>query len=480
MIRQSDIGFGELMAEQRELFEVLLRQHGLESGRLPIPRRRTADRAPLSSTQRRLWKLGELHRGSAFGNVDLSFRLRGPFNWVAAQFALDELCRRHEILRTTFECRDSGVMQCIHSPQPVRSRILDLRLLPTSGRWTTAIAAIEDQLRTPFDFAREPLLRATWIRLGEDDACLALTAHHLALEGWGMRLLLQEFSELYAAAHASRTPDLPDLPIQYGDFAAWEQERLESGALDAQKDYWMAKLAGLEHLELPSARVEFRPDARSNVVSVVLSSDVSARVHRFCRSCGVTAYTIFAAFLSVLFHRYSGQETFGLGTTIANRTRPETERLIGNFGNNLFLRVAMAGELTFRELVEQLRETIAEARVHAECPLEALDEAVPEFDLMFVMRDGTLEENLNLPELAVRKAPVELGLSPVDLKIDLCDGRTQISGAIEFSIGRFTLQQIERMRDDLLGVIETATASPNLSVRALAKPTGSDIRKVEV
>lgn len=476
-MKHGGAAWDDLVLEERELFELLLEKEGLDFGQLPIAKRPEKDWAPLSSTQERLWRLGQRYRRLPFGNVPIVLRLTGSFRVAAAQFAFDELVRRHEVLRTTFAEQGGRVVQRIHPARPVRFVKFDLRALPQGERWGAAERIFHEQLWAPFDYERDFLFRVSWIHLGESECCLALIVHHLITEGWGMRVLLQEFSRLYAAWGNPRAMALPPLAIQYGDYAAWEHERLGLADLAVQQKYWAQQISGAATPRLPGgARTESGVDPASSAIRMSIDRELTSDLRRLSRDHGVTLFETLSAMLGVFFHDDTAPADLAVGTTIACRDRPETERLIGNFGNNLFLRIKFENDPPFIELLGRVRDSSIEARANAAVPFERMFAAEAEksgvgaadFEFMFVMRDGRLAEHLQLPGVEVREAPLESGLLAVDLKLDLADGPDEITGVIEFRRARFTSEMVERMAGELLVLIQNAVANPTWPVSALA------------
>ena len=327
-----------LTREQRQLAALLLRQRGLDPAALPIPRRADASVAPLSVTQQRLWTSGQVAKGTAYGNVPVAVRIRGALDVDRMARALSLVIARHEVLRTSIPVERRRPFQRIHDAAPVDVPVEDLRSHPASEREVRFEARVVEEARRPFDLATDTLFRARAFRLEASDWGLLLVTHHLATDGWGARLLLDELSAAYRALADEREPDLPPLAVQYGDYAAWEVERFESGELEPQQRHWLERLAGAP----PQLRLPFDgPQSRSLVtesVRISLSPELSERVRKLSRSRSVTPYVTLLAAFKILLHRYTNQDDIVVGTIMSRRTRTETEPLIGNFGNNLLLR----------------------------------------------------------------------------------------------------------------------------------------------
>src|SRR5919106_3691376 len=241
-----------LTREQRRLAALLLRQRGLDPAQLPIPRRADAFVAPLSTTQQRLWTSGRIAEGTSYGNVPMAFRLRGSLNFEWLAKALSLVVARHEILRTTYTVEDGRPRQRVQSALPIRVPVEDLRLLPVSERVSRFESRVAEEARRPFDLSSDALLRVTGFQLEAAEWGLVMVSHHIATDGWGARLLLDELSIAYRALAEGREPELPPLAVQYADYAEWELERLEGGEFDAERRYWVERLTGApRQLALP-------------------------------------------------------------------------------------------------------------------------------------------------------------------------------------------------------------------------------------
>lgn len=467
--------FSDLALEERELFELLLEKEGFGPAQFPIVPRANVASALLSSTQERLWKLGGLAPGKPLGNVDLSFRLTGPFQVSAAQRALDQLVRRHEMLRTTFDVVDGAVRQRIHRPDTVPIRTIDLRENEESHSEASVRAMANDEVRHVFDVSREFLIRCAWIRISEYESYLVITMHHLAVDGCAMRVFLTEFSNRYRAALGEPVDPLPPMPVQYADFAEWEVKGLQAGLYDSQFDYWKTQLSGAAALKLPGCATASPSSEAERFESGTerfhFSVQLSDLIRQFSRAHGVTVYTTFVSLLNVLFHHYTGQNDIVIGTIISNRSRPETERLVGNLGNQLFLRSTGIKDVPFREILWRTRDVILAAHANADLPFQNLEERfehetranLPPFEFMFVCRETPLEQNIELTYVRVAPFAVEVSVAPVDLKLDISDGAECLKGIVEFHRSRFSRKWIRTFIEDLRLVAECELRAADLT-----------------
>ncbi|HEU5186256.1 MAG TPA: condensation domain-containing protein [Gemmatimonadaceae bacterium] len=466
-------GLLELTREQRQLARVLLRQRGVDPTQLPIPRRPDPSVAPLSVTQQRLWMSGQVAKGLPYGNVPMGFRIHGGLDPDALEQALSLVVARHEILRTTFPVENRRATQRIHPATEIAVPEEDLRSVPVSEREDALKARIVAEARRPFDPASETLLRATLFRLDSDDWGLVIVSNHLATDGWGARLLLDELSLAYQALGQGRQPELPPLPIQYGDYAAWEVERLDSGELESQRAYWLARLAGAPaQLRLPFDGAPSR-SLETESIAISLSPALSDRVRKASRAEGVTPYITLLAAFGVLLQRQSGQDDIVIGTIMSRRTRSETEPLIGNFGNNLLLRTRLDGDPSARDILRRTASTVREALANSDVSLElvAQSASIPAFHVMFLVRDGNFEERLTIGD-AVSAIGASPRIATLDMVLDLTDGARGINGYLEFRTARFTRERMERLASDFESVVTELTGDLHGAAEPRSAPTG--------
>ncbi|MDQ3917764.1 MAG: condensation domain-containing protein, partial [Acidobacteriota bacterium] len=331
-----------LSRERRELLELLLKEQ-----------RAAKSTFPLSYAQQRLWFLDQLQPGNVSYNVPLGVRLKGRLDVGALDRSLREIVRRHESLRTTFESRDGRPFQRVSPEVRLTLGLTDLAAMPEGERDAEAGRLAEEEARTPFDLEAGPLIRARLLRLGPEEHLALLTMHHIVSDGWSMGVLVREVAALYEAFTQGKESPLPELPIQYADYAAWQREQLSGEALEEQLSYWKGQLAGAPAvLELPTDRP--RPVVQTYVgahEALVLDAELSAGIRELGRRQGATLFMTLLAGFGALLSRYTGQEDIVVGTDVANRTRSELESLIGFFVNQLALRTDLSRRPTFEELL---------------------------------------------------------------------------------------------------------------------------------
>ena len=355
---------------------------GLHTSSIPLTAR--PHDLPLSFAQQRLWFLAQFEPESALYNISRAIRLRGPLSVDALQQALDVVVSRHEALRTTFAAVDGQPIQVIAAPGAIALPVIDLRPWSVAERQAEAQRLCAQEAQRPFDLSADVMLRATLLRLDQEEHVLVLVMHHIASDGWSMGILFQELSVCYDAIVTGKSPGLPALPIQYADFAVWQRQWLQRGVLEAQLAYWKQQLENAPPvLELPTDRP--RPVSQSfhgARHAVLLPQALSKALKTLSQRTGSTLFMTLLAAFQVLLQRYTGQDDIVVGSPIANRTRVETEGMIGFFVNTLVLRTDLAGNPTFLELLARVRDVTLGAYAHQDLPFEKLVEALqPERDL---------------------------------------------------------------------------------------------------
>jgi amino acid adenylation domain-containing protein len=384
-----------------------------------IPRRSVPEGAgvPLSFAQERLWFLDQLTPGNPVFNIPGVLALTGSLNVPALAAAFAAVVRRHEALRTVFRAPDGEPAQVVQPPGDIPLPLVDLTALPAAARDAAVVELRHEEEKRGFDLAAGPLFRACLLRLesGATGAparhLLLLTFHHIAFDGSSTGVLARELAALYDAALAGLPSPLPELPIQYADFACWQRERLTGDTLERFAGYWRQRLAGVPPLRLPLDRP--RPALQSyagEALPMALSPAAAEAVRRTARLQAVTPFMVGLTAFAVLLYRASGQSDFAVGTWVANRNRPEVEGLIGFFINNLALRLDLDGALPFGRLLMQVREAALGAYAHQDMPFEK------------VVEDLKLPRDLSLPPVfqvvSVQQPPAgRLDLSGVRLEL---------------------------------------------------------------
>src|SRR5437016_9576111 len=329
-----------------------------------------------SFAQERFWFLDQLDPGNSVLNLPMLFRLAGPLDVAALTRSLQEVVNRHEVLRTTFAVAEGQLKQVIAPALTVTLPVIDLRGLPEGERQAEGRRRTGEEARRSFDLVCGPLLRAMLLKLGEDEYVLSLVLHHTIFDGWSKDVLTREVSTLYEAFSTGQSSPLPDLPIQYADFAEWQRQSSERGRLSEALAYWKQELGGsLPELTLPTDRQ--RPAIqtfRGGAESLTLSQELSGALTALSRREGVTLFmTLLAAFQAVL-HRYTGQHDVAVGAPVAERGSVELEGLIGCFLNIQIFRTDLSGNPTFRQLLQRVRSVTLQAHAHRALPFQKLVE----------------------------------------------------------------------------------------------------------
>jgi amino acid adenylation domain-containing protein len=455
--------------------EAASRVEALRRAELPqlppvVPVRRDAP-PPLTFAQERLWFLDRLQPGSFFYNVPGALRLEGRLDAPALERAFGDVVRRHEALRTTFAEVDGEPVQVIAPFRGFALPVEDLSGLEEAEREARARRRAAAEAERPFDLAVGPLFRARLLRLGGEDHVLLLSMHHIVSDGWSMDVLFRELSALYAAHAGGGGAPLPDLPVQYADYAAWQREQLRGEALERGLAWWKERLAGApELLALPTDHP--RPAVqgfRGATEPIHLPPGVLARLEALGRGQGATLFMVLLGAFQVLLSRYAGGEDVVVGTTIAGRTRAEAEPLIGLFMNALVLRTDLSGDPDFLEVLRRVREVTLGAYEHQEVPFEKLvAELRPEralshsplFQVLFELRPAE-DVRPHLAGLAVRAVHAEVAAAKVDLAVWLRATPGGLAGGLTYRTDLFEPATARRMVEHLGRVLERVAAAPD-------------------
>ena len=403
----------------------------------------------------------------------------GQLDRLALERSVNELARRHESLRTAFDATGGAPHQTVAPDLRLAIETVDLSDLPMEDRQAEARRLAILELRRPFDLTRGPLARISLLRLGDSEHTVLLTMHHLITDGWSFNLAGEELITLYQAFRQGRPSPLPIPPIQYADFARWQREQFQSGAWTTQIERWNRRLAGVPPLELPTDRP--RPPVRRALGAqhpLVLSPELSDAVRALCRSEGLTPFMTLLAAFELLLGRWSGQDDFAVGSPVANRTRAETERVLGYFVNMLAFRADLSGNPTVREFLARVREVSLEAFENQEIPLEVLIPVLkpdrdasrsPLFQVMFILQNNALPEVGSL-DLAI--SPLDLdqgnGTSKFDLALGFEDNRDGFAGSLEFNTDLFEATTIARFAEQYVKVLEGLVLDPERRLSELS------------
>ena len=430
---------------------------------------------PASFGQQRLWLVEQAQRGSALYTMRAALRLRGPVDTGALERALTEVVARHEVLRTVLRPAGNEIAQVVLAPAPVELPVVDV---PDGLDGAVALAATLS--REPFDLAAGPLLRCSLLRVGEDDHVLVALVHHSVCDGLSLGVLLRELTTLYEPCLRDTGHTLEELPLQYADYAVWQREQVETGALEEQLDHWATRLAGVRELRLP-ADLPQPPERAYAAVSapVKVSAPVVRQVRATAPGGGVTASMVALAGYAVVLSRWSRQEDVVVGMPVAGRPEVDLEPLVGFFVNTLPVRVDLSGDPSFGAVLAQVRDRCVEAYTHADVPFELMVErAQPE------RRAGRLPVVQTLLNVQ-RAVPVHLGpipgvrLDPVELPdtalhfdavADIVESDDALLGHVSLSADLFVPETAELVARSVLSVLRAASAAPGTPVSMLPCP----------
>ncbi|MDZ7333004.1 MAG: amino acid adenylation domain-containing protein [candidate division KSB1 bacterium] len=465
------------VAELAQRVERVQRQGTISAAPPIVPVPRTQD-LPLSFAQQRLWFLDQLEPESPLYNIPMGFRLTGKLNVAALHKSLNAIVERHENLRTSF-INDAGKAKLMIAPKLVIPLpLVDLQELPAQHREAVASEFASEEIRRPFKLDQLPLLRALLFRLTPEDHIIVVTMHHIISDGWSSQVLISEMAVLYRSFLAGMPSPLPALNIQYADFAYWQRNWLQGEVLEAQLNYWKNQLADCpDSLELPT---DFpRPAVQTSNgdhFPFALPKALAEKLNRLSREHGATLFMTLLAAFQTLLYRYTGQDDICVGTPIANRNRAEIEGLIGFFVNTLVLRTRLTGQLSFKQLLDQVKTTTLDAYMHQDVPFEKIVDAVqphrdmshsPLFQVMFTLQNVARHEQ-SVEGLTLRSIELDTKISTFDLTLLLFEGPDGISGAFEYNTDLFKPETISRMAEHFRLLLERILENPAARITDLS------------
>jgi amino acid adenylation domain-containing protein len=457
-------------ASKRALLEMRLRRAAVTAKPQPSHAQAT-ENSPLSSSQERIWLTQQLEPHSPICNRPAHLRLRGSLEIVALRRALEEIVRRHQVLRSTFSEANGRVTQSVMPPAAIELLLIDLSHLPPVEAEIDARRRADQQSQQIFDLKSGPIFRAELLRLSAGDHVLLLTIHHIAFDAWSMSVLKRELAGLYRAFAGGYESRLPRLPIQYGQFADWQREEIGGERLRGQIDYFKKKLSGLLPIlnlpvDLQRAAAGTFPSGR---VAITLDATLSQAMKDLCAAEGVTLFMLILAAFKALLSRYTGANDIVVGCPVAGRSRADAEQLIGCFINMLPLRTDLSGDPSFRELLRRVKETSLGAYANQDVPIERLiQELRPPRDLSRIPLFNVLFNYRNVPKVDVPEGGIRIEdfACPqpgalLDLSLELADSPAGLECAFEYDADVFDTATVEGMlhRLELLlrGVIADAS-----------------------
>lgn len=430
----------------------------------------------LSFAQKRLWILSQLSGQESAYHVSSALRLTGYLNLDALQKSLDVLVARHETLRSSFVWQDGGPKQRVY---PTGSIVLNKMRLPADVDESVVMAMVVESNQQVFDLSQPELLRLTLLQRSETDSILLLTFHHIITDGWSLNLFVQEWVSLYTSINLdpSAVPDLPPLPIQYVDYAAWQHICLTDTVLAPQIDYWRNRLTGLPPLlNLPTDHP--RPPVQTSdgrIKYFEFDETLTAALRQLARQHDVTLFMALLAGFGALLARYSNQDDVPIGSGIANRNRPEIETLLGFFVNTLVMRIDTSGTPTFSQLLERVRDVTLEAYAHQDVPFERLVELLqperttshaPLFQVIFTLQNMPSVKH-ELPDLTIKPYYVTESTAKYDLTVLMTEEGHRLTGTLEYNTGLFDEETMDRLVEHFEILLQHVVIHPERPVNSL-------------
>ncbi|MFF5675059.1 condensation domain-containing protein, partial [Streptomyces hygroscopicus] len=435
-----------------------------------LVRRVSGERKVPSFGQRRLWFLDLLQPGHIGYNMpDASYRIRGALDVDALVRAIRRLVERHEVVRSRFESKDGEPIVIIDAAETFEVRLVDMT--ERDEAWDAVRRLACEEAETPFDLNTGPLVRASLVRLADDDHVLLVTFHHSVFDGWSIEVFQNDLSTAYAAMVRGSEPEFPELAVQYGDFAAWQRERLSGDVLEQQVQFWRDRLTGAAPaLELPADRPRpMVPSHRGGVVEFVIGKEIAEELRGLARSAGASLFMVTLAAFQALLGRYAGTTDVVTGCPSAGRSRAELERLIGFFVNSLVVRTDVSGDPSFAELVGRVRSSVLEAFEHQDLPFERLvEELAPLRDLS---RNPVIQvwfdllapgAPLALNGLDVERFVADSSTTRFDVELHLyAADKGTISAQLVYSSDLFDAASMERFAEHYVNLLRSAAAAPD-------------------
>ncbi|MEQ8755470.1 MAG: condensation domain-containing protein, partial [Coleofasciculus sp. G1-WW12-02] len=434
---------------------------------------------PLSFSQYRLWLLEQLQPGSIAYNMATALHLVGSLNVAALEQALNEIVRRHEALRTTFCVVDGQPIQVIAPSLTMKLSVRNLSEVSEAERVQKVQPLVKQWSQQLFDLTQGPLLRSMLLQLDQQEHLLVLSLHHIVADGWSAGVFFRELTTLYNAFSQGQLSPLPELPIQYADFAVWQRQWLQGEVLENQLTYWKRQLGTIPPvLKFCSDRTSSStPSSTGKKHRFALSSALTEALKKLSQGEGVTLFMTLLAAFKTLLYRYSKQEDIAVGSPIANRNRRETEELIGFFVNTLVLRTDLSGNPSFQDVLRRVREVALGAYAHQDLPFEKLmAELQPErhlghnplFQVWFVLQNAPIP-TVELPGLTLNLIEVETEVARYDLKLDLTETPEGLTGFFEYKTDRFEASVIARMVRLYETLLDTVIQQPDIPINSLVE-----------
>jgi len=442
-----------------------------------------------SFAQQRLWFLDQLEPGTAAYNLVRAFRITGPLDVHGLTSAIRAVIRRHEALRTVFDSVEGEAKQIVLPDVDVDVPIVSVTHLPEAEREAEALRIASEEGKKPFDLTRGPLLRVLLVQLNREKYLLVLAMHHIITDGWSISILFRELTHCYEAFTNGKEPQLPDLPLQYAEYAHWQREYLAGDVLAQQVAYWKRKLAGAQTmLDLPTDHSRPKEHGwRGATAELTFETNVLNALKEFAQSEGATLFMVSMAAFQALLWRYTGQDSILVGTPTAARSQMEIENLIGFFVNTLVFRADFASDMTFRELVRQVRECALEAYARQDVPFEKLvEELVPQrlmnttplFQVMFTFQNIP-KQVFQISGLEMEELEFETGIAKFDLSVEAFeDDEKRFHFRFEYNTDLFEKRTIEKTIEHFRNLVNAALSNPDELVSLMPLMAGREREQI--
>ncbi len=455
-----------------------------------IQQEKNTSHHPLSFAQQGLWFINQLTPDTPTYNIPIVINFKGCINFTALQDSLNEIIRRHEVLRTSFTVENGQPVQVVNQAVPVTLAVEDLRSLSENERTQEARRLATEFAQQPFDLSAESLLRSKILQLNNINYQLLVTLDHIIADGWSMAILIKELTALYEAFSTGKVSPLTELPIQYRDFINWQRKWFDSERIQPLLNYWKQKLQGeLPVLNLPTDRARAPVQTFNGAqAKLVLSQSLTKELKNFSRQQGVTLFMTLLTAFKILLYRYTGQTDILVGSPIANRNKAEIESLIGLFVNVLVLRTELSGDLSFQELLRRVKSTALEAYIHQDLPFEKLVEELqpnrdlsynPLFQVMFVLQNVP-KPNLSLWDVSVSYEEGYNGTSKFDLTLFMEDSEQGLVATCEYNTDLFNPDTITRMLGHFQTLLESINSDSQQCISDLQLLTPPELQQLLV
>ena len=465
-----------LTNQKRDLLKLLLNKKGINLQTETILPRPNSEPAPLSFGQEQLWFLSQIQDNTTY-NLPLALQISGSLNISVLEQVITEIVRRHEILRTNFQQIEGKNLQVIRPEINISLQVINLEQITAKQQLQNVERLINQETDKIFNLSEDDLFQSTLYQLNQNSYILLLNMHHIISDGWSIGILLQELSTLYGAYLAGNKSPLPDLQIQYADYAIWQKEKFTSEIREKQLNYWKQQLADIPPLlELPTDKP--RPPIQSfrgGIWEFSINSNLSQKIRTLTQQSDATLFmTMLAAFV-ILLYRCSGQDDILIGSPMAGRNRQEIQSLIGYFVNTVVLRTKLTGNPNFREILNQVRQVATDAHNYQDIPYNQVVEALnpqrnlsynPVFQILFDLQHS-LTDKLQLPGLTLQPFLGEHSISKFDLSLIIEDRGTELIGAWEYSSDLFTQETISRITENFQTLLNGIVNNPETPINQL-------------